>query len=286
MTDRNAQRSTRCRALSAHQVLHIQAKTAITGKFSSMRIKLKIKAAQPNVYLPLNHNHATAALIYRTIEKSSISFAEFLHEEGFVGDHRSFKLFTFSRLKPFSAALAGDKYRLQNPHVELQIGSPITDFVEHFVSGLFQAETFRLANIPFTLETAETLPSPFITECMTFRCLSPITESVRDEQGRIRYLSIDEDWSDLIQRNLIRKYKILHGREPEDVGLLWKWDRNYLEELSTRGKRASALIDIRGIKIRGWLAPFTVEGSRELIEIGYETGFGNRNSMGFGMVEN
>jgi CRISPR-associated endoribonuclease Cas6 len=29
----------------------------------------------------------------------------------------------------------------------------------------------------------------------------------------------------------------------------------------------------------------TVEGSTELIEIGYEAGFGARNSMGFGMAE-
>jgi CRISPR-associated endoribonuclease Cas6 len=45
------------------------------------------------------------------------------------------------------------------------------------------------------------------------------------------------------------------------------------------------LADIHGTKIRGWLAPFTVEGSNELIRLGYETGFGARNSMGFGMAE-
>jgi CRISPR-associated endoribonuclease Cas6 len=39
-----------------------------------------------------------------------------------------------------------------------------------------------------------------------------------------------------------------------------------------------------GIKVRGWLAPFAVEASKELIEIGYETGFGRSNAMGFGMV--
>jgi CRISPR-associated endoribonuclease Cas6 len=47
----------------------------------------------------------------------------------------------------------------------------------------------------------------------------------------------------------------------------------------------SVLREIRGINIRGWLAPFTVEGSKELIELGYEAGFGSRNSMGFGMAE-
>ena len=42
----------------------------------------------------------------------------------------------------------------------------------------------------------------------------------------------------------------------------------------------SVLRDIREMKIRTWLAPFMVEGSRALIELGYEAGFGARNSMG------
>ena len=38
-------------------------------------------------------------------------------------------------------------------------------------------------------------------------------------------------------------------------------------------------------KIKGTLAPFTIRAPRELIEIGYECGFGEKNSMGFGMVK-
>ncbi|RLI80862.1 CRISPR-associated endoribonuclease Cas6, partial [Archaeoglobales archaeon] len=30
---------------------------------------------------------------------------------------------------------------------------------------------------------------------------------------------------------------------------------------------------------------FEAEGSRELLEVGYKAGFGERNSMGFGMVK-
>jgi CRISPR/Cas system endoribonuclease Cas6 (RAMP superfamily) len=33
------------------------------------------------------------------------------------------------------------------------------------------------------------------------------------------------------------------------------------------------------------MAPFVVRGSVELIALGYEAGFGEKNSMGFGMVE-
>ena len=47
----------------------------------------------------------------------------------------------------------------------------------------------------------------------------------------------------------------------------------------------SKLIDYKGIKIRGWFMHFTIQGNSELIRIGYEAGFGENNSAGFGMVE-
>ena len=121
---------------------------------------------------------------------------------------------------------------------------------------------------------------------MTFRALSPITESVRDEQNRTRYLNLEDDWSEIIKRNLVRKYQALYGREPSDGRLHWEWDQKYIAEAAKRNRRPSVLIEVsEGIKVRGWLAPFTVEGSKELIEIGHEAGFGSRNSMGFGLAE-
>src|SRR5207244_4463576 len=130
----------------------------------------------------------------------------------------------------------------------------------------------------FRLAQAETLAPPVFTDCMSFRALAPITESMRDENGGVRFLSPDEDWSEIMQRNLARKFRALYGGDPSDDRLVWIWDRTYLDDATRRGRRCSVLIDIRGIKIRGWLAPFIVEGSKELIELGYEAGFGSRNS--------
>lgn len=45
------------------------------------------------------------------------------------------------------------------------------------------------------------------------------------------------------------------------------------------------LIDYKGIKIRGVMAPFTARGNVELLKLGYSAGFGEKNSLGFGMVE-
>jgi CRISPR-associated endoribonuclease Cas6 len=251
-----------------------------------MRVKLTFMASKRNAMLPLNYNHAVAGLIYRTIGTASEEFATALHDEGFEADRRRFKLFTFSRLFARRSRVVGDRLMLESPEMSLQVSSPVGDFIEHFVSGLFQNEKFNIAGSEFTLAEAETVAPPEFTERMSFRALAPITESVRDEQNRVRYLTLEDDWSEIIKRNLVRKYIALHGREPLDNRLHWEWDRVYIAEATKRNRRPSVLIEINeGIKVRGWLAPFIVEGSKELIEIGYEAGFGKSNAMGFGMVE-
>jgi CRISPR-associated endoribonuclease Cas6 len=252
-----------------------------------MRVKLTFMASKRNAMLPLSYNHAVAGLIYRTIDKASEEFAARLHDEGYEADRRRFKLFTFSRLFARRSRVIGDRLMLESPEVTLQVSSAVGDFIGHFVSGLFQSEGLDIAGSEFTLAEAETIAPPEFSERMSFRALSPITESVRDEQNRVRYLNLEDDWSEVIRRNLVRKYQALYGREPSDGRLHWEWDEAYIAEAAKRNRRPSVLIEVsEGIKVRGWLVPFTIEGSKELLELGYEAGYGKSNAMGFGMAEN
>ncbi|MEW6131050.1 MAG: CRISPR-associated endoribonuclease Cas6 [Acidobacteriota bacterium] len=256
-----------------------------------MRVRLKLKALGVGARLPLNSNHQAASLIYKIVGQSSSAFATELHEAGFMAENgRKFKLFAFSRLNPLHRRRVGDELHLQSPEVEWTVSSPVAAFIEHFVSGLFQSARFKIARTEFVLAEAESLPEPRFTERLKMRALSPITESLRDAEGRVRFLTIEENWSEVMQRNLLRKYEALHGRAPEDRRFRWTWDGEYVKEQMRRGKRVSSLVEINGegreaIKVRGWLAPFSVEGSLELIKLGYEAGFGSRNSMGFGLAE-
>jgi CRISPR-associated endoribonuclease Cas6 len=249
-----------------------------------MRVQLTLNAIAPHTRLPLNTNYALAGLVYRILGTASEEFATRLHNEGFDTEGRKFKLFTFSRLDFRRSHRSAESIVLDDPAVRLLVSSPLAEFVECFVSGLFASESFQIAQARFVLTAAETIAPPNFAQANSFQALSPITEAVRDEQGRVRFLGVDEDWSAVMQRNLTRKYRALYGTEPADTRLHWEWDQPYLQRITQQGRRASALVDINGIKVRGWLAPFRVEGSRELIALGYEAGFGSRNSMGFGMV--
>ncbi len=251
-----------------------------------MRINITFQAKDEKASIPLNYNYAVSALIYKTIANSSPEFAQRLHEKGFIVQEKTFKLFTFSRIETKDAFVDFNASRifLNNPYIKLQVSSPIDEFLKNFVFGTFSQKTFRIDKSEFVLDSAETIEEPEILEEMAFRALSPITEAVRNEKNVTVYLLPNNDWSEIITRNLQRKHEALYGKNLPNTKIEWKWNEDYFADEKSY-KRASKLIDIKGIKVRGWLAPFSVKGDRELIKLGYETGFGNKNSQGFGMVE-
>lgn len=251
-----------------------------------MRIKLIFRANEERASIPLNYNYAVSALIYKTIANSSPEFAQKLHENGFAVGEKTFKLFTFSRIETKDAFVDFKSKRifLNNPFIKLQVSSPIPDFLQNFVFGTFTQREFRIDKAEFSLDSAETLDEPEIAEEMNFRALSPITSSIRNEKNETVYLLPKDNWSEIVTRNLQRKYEALYGKTLPNSKIEWKWNEEYFAD-EKKQKKAEKLIDIKGIKVRGWLAPFSVKGDKELIKLGIETGFGNKNSQGFGMAE-
>mgnify|MGYP001773100114 CR=1 FL=1 len=51
------------------------------------------------------------------------------------------------------------------------------------------------------------------------------------------------------------------------------------------GKFRSRLYEVQRTKVRGFEFMFWAEGDPELLKVGYEAGFGERNAQGFGMVK-
>ena len=64
-------------------------------------------------------------------------------------------------------------------------------------------------------------------------------------------------------------------------------DAAYVERMQGKVQKLITLKEGRSdeTKIKGTLAPFRLRAPRELMEVGYECGFGEKNSMGFGMVK-
>ncbi len=236
------------------------------------------------ITLPINYNHLLTGIIYRFLAESNPEYASFLHDDGYHADAKRFKLFTFSQLMADRRRIDGELIHFKSTLMWF-VSSPVEQFLSHFADTLLTVGSLDIGRHQLRVEDVRVPRVPHFRQEMRFRCLSPITMStVRERDGKegTHYcLPDDPEFSSLVRQNLIGKHQAIYGRTPADDSLTFRYDTAYIQR--KRG-RVTRLVDFKGIKIRGVLCPFTVTGSPSLIQVGYECGFGDKNSAGFGMV--
>lgn len=249
-----------------------------------MRIKILADVGN-GITLPINYNYQLAAVVYRFLAESDPEYADFLHNEGYAAAEKRFKLFTFSQLMAERRRITGDKIHFSST-LTWYISSPVERFLSHFADTLLTEGSLSIGQHRLRIRDVTVPRIPRFQTEMRFRCLSPIVmTTVREHNGKqaAHYcLPDDPAFSQLIRQNLIRKHEAIHGRVPHDDTLTFGFDEHYIRK---RQGRVTRLVDYKGIKIRGVLCPCRVSGSVALIQTGYECGFGDKNSAGFGMVE-
>ena len=243
-----------------------------------MRFKISLRPEKARFKLPYNYNYPLASAIYSFLDKGDSSFSDFLHDEGFCHDGKAFKLFTFSPLFSSQRKALKDGLLIEG-RLDWFISSPKEEFVTTLAQGILQQGFLPLLNQRLIVEQVDVLKRPSFEPRMSFRTLSPIVISTGETNNNgnfhKRYLSPEEpEFSRILEENLRRKYRACYGKEPSEQGIS-------LELLRTP---QSKLLDYKGIKVRGWFMHFIAQGNTELIELGYESGFGENNSAGFGMV--
>jgi CRISPR-associated endoribonuclease Cas6 len=185
---------------------------------------------------------------------------------------------------------------LKSPNATLYISSPMIDtFIRNFVIGTFEKQSLMIntesASIRFDITQVESLPEIEVSKQMKFTLLSPLVLSTKKyHNGKLKQYYLRPEDTDEINRvltqNLINKYKLICNKENDSEELQLEWDKRYI----SRHERVTKKVTVKEssgepIDIIGIQAPFTISGNPELIRIGYEAGFGEKNSMGFGMVQ-
>ena len=236
------------------------------------------------ISLPINYNHFLTGVIYQSLKGSDPEYADFLHQDGYESENRRFKLFTFSQLMAERRRIEGDMIQFRSP-VTWFVSSPQQPFLENFAAALVQTGTLQIERHRLQIRDVEVLPQPRFRPKMTFRCLSPITMSTtrqRDNQSVTHFcLPDDPQFSELVRQNLIRKYEAIYQEPPQDSSFAMIFDKGYIAK---KKGQVTRLVDYKGVKIRGVVSPFHVIGAPQLICVGYECGFGDKNGAGFGMA--
>ncbi len=240
-----------------------------------MRFWVSFESSEP-LKLPRDYNYAVQSLIYKTL---SPDFKEFLHDKGFTVGKRSFKLFTFSRL--LGKYIMNGTWIMFKPPVKLCISSPIERFVREVANSFLSSGNINLCGKELRVISLEFPERPQIGDKVLCRALSPITVystlSMGDGRRKTYYYSpFEEEFSDLISKNLAKKIQAFTGKEVK--GLI-----NIKPKHGSKPREHVCMF--KGTVIKGWSGVYVLEGNPEFIEMGYEAGLGSKNSQGFGMIE-
>ncbi len=273
-----------------------------------MRLKITLSANQQTI--PINYQHFLTSAIYNYLSIGDIKFSANLH------DSTNFKFYTFSWLQFPQKKIIDSTVKIVSPEFHWYISSPWNEFVQNFVSGLLELGGLHLGEYKFPVVQAETLPNLIernvygdlnSAKDFKFSCLSPLVITTKKEyKGKlVKYYyksnDLQEEISEKIRQNLINKYSTFYKKTTEEIDdqttkLKIEFDQNYIKTpksqvlshyiKSTNNVIAGETKQSRSldIKIPAIMCPFTATGSLELIKFGYECGFGELNSAGFGMV--
>jgi len=227
-------------------------------------------AEKPQI-LPLNYPYHLASMIYRCIQRGDSTLSLYLHQP------RKIKFFTFSRLMAEKRKIEEDKIKIEGTTF-FKFSSPRKEIAAALVNGLLEKPEVEIENAAFTISLIEVLKEKKIEGEETFVTLSPISvTTVKGSNGYRKIIDLYPDepkFYENLGRNLIKKYKLLYGKEPENKEI-------NIKVIKAKPKR----IKIKNTYHRCTEMVFKARGSAELLSVGYQAGFGERNSMGFGMVK-
>lgn len=266
-----------------------------------MRISLKLQPLSYPAAIPATH-HQLQAFIYEMVGAVNPGLAQAVHDHGWteLGSGKRFKFFVFSVPEaPRGFRFQGDDKVFDAGTVFWQIASPRAEFITSLIAGLAVQPSVRICRTRFAVEELRVIPSPTFTSEMRFIALSPLVASTADRRadGRLSksYLRDPQAFAEAIGNNLLQKYQALHaGNSGTETAFEFAFDEEYLQRAggfdSRKVTRMISFVTTRAdgfperIQIRGIQAPFIVRGNPALIEMGWECGFGEANSQGFGMA--
>ncbi|HIH96926.1 MAG TPA: CRISPR-associated endoribonuclease Cas6 [Thermoplasmata archaeon] len=131
-----------------------------------------------------------------------------------------------------------------------------------------------------SIEEIKIHQKPEIWDKMKVRMLSPVvvysTLMTKESKKKTYYYSpYEEEFVDLIDKNLRKKHKAFYKKEARARKL----------KIGLMGKPKEKVLKYRDNIIKGGIRNFVLDGNKRLLKLAYDWGIGSKNSQGFGMFE-
>lgn len=254
-----------------------------------MRIKIYLEPKNNSFQLPINYQYLLSTAVYRIFKNGSEEIAQWLHDNGYIDEKgRKIKLFNFSFLK-FNKLKIDNGYIKTSGPISFIFSSPIeTQLIKTFMYGILKKPIFELMNkknkVSFNISSIELQEENEFFPTGRYKMATPATVSVQENTNggkRVKYLHpTDERFTIQLSKNLRKKCKLLTNNDKMK-------DINFKINSETIQSKLVAIKENtpNEIKVKGYSFEFEMEAPEEIHRIAYYCGIGEKNSVGFGMIE-
>lgn len=236
-----------------------------------MRLKINLKS-ENRIKIPFNYNHILSSIIYNKI--ADLDLADELHSSN------SFKFFNFSQINIQKRKIVDDGIIAKNGRINFYLSSPNDLLIKNLVNGFVDDLEIKFKNETLIVEKIEALRTPDFSEKSEFKTISPINiRDLNNENKRIDLAPSDKFFKG-IKNNLIKKYCNFNEIDRTDKKI-----KVYSEMANVKRKRITIPKGPNTTYHRAYMMDIILEGDIDLIKFAYDVGLGEKNSMGFGMIE-
>lgn len=239
---------------------------------------MEFTSSKAELVLPFHYTEWLQAAIYKSMGNP---VAQAVHDVGFPVEKRSLKLFTFSRLL--------GKYRANRETLTLYfpltlvIASPLKLIIQELVNAIIVRSEFRLGPEVLTLSKVAMDSTELNSAHIRVRTLSPLSTHSTLTKGdgssyTVYYHPREREFSQYVTQNLLRKYQAIYGAP-------WLPQHEPHVQVQPRAEPKMNMVYYKDTIIKGYSGIFDISGPPELLQTGWDAGFGDRNSQGFGLVD-
>jgi CRISPR-associated endoribonuclease Cas6 len=237
-----------------------------------MRLKISLASGNGEYKIPFNYNYQLSSLIYRKI--ADLDLASDLHISS------DFKFFTFSQIYVPRRRITKNGIISRDGKLEFYISSPNDYLIKSMVESYLEDPQVTFRGDRLLVEQVELLKKPEFKKSARMKTMSPVMARTKRDDKIWDLNPGDRQFYTALQGNLLRKYRSFYGDYNGD---------EYVQIVPDMGsvKRKRITIKKDGVETyhRAYQMYFNVEADSKLLEFMYDSGLGEKNSMGFGMVE-
>ncbi|EOS61180.1 CRISPR-associated endoribonuclease cas6 [Firmicutes bacterium M10-2] len=235
-------------------------------------MRLKIRLTKDRIELPVNYQAIVQGLIYSAFSKEG--YGKFLHDEGYRGEKRKFKMFVFSNL--FGKFRLEDKKLIYENYVEFYIGSQSERFVQQVYEFFIHQECVKLGINKLKVDTIQIENLPYFSEKKNvwIQMLSPVTAYKVNEDGKfVYYKPTDPEFEEMCIQNLEEKARAWNMKEFSA--------QLKIQEIEFEKKRIAHFKNTFYIT---YMTKMKVLVDYPTLLLLWNTGMSSKGSAGFGMI--